>query len=662
MTAPSLVLPASPQAYRVRHRSRLCAAILFLVAVSAIPLRAQFQDPTPDELKMTADPKAPGAAAVYLYHEDNADGPGHASSIYDRIKVLTEKGKDLATVSIPYEPGVDKVTDIQARTIHADGTIIPLTAKPSDLVDIKTKGFQENTVTFTLPSVEVGSILEYRVKMRRDEDWTYLPTWEVQRTYFVHKEHYSFRPSAFTNMVYVVNIGPKDKVVQDKKDVFSLDIADVPPEPGDDWMPPMNTLRWYVEFFRNTGVTTADAFWENAGKRWAAWIESFTGPTGTLKKAVEQIVAPGETDEQKSAKIYAAVQKLDNTDFSRTKSKVERKKEKLKDIGKAEDVWKQQSGSADDIALLFAALARAAGLKAWPAYVVNRDRAMFNKGYLSDSQFDNDIVIVELGGKKVYLDPGQKMCPYGSLHWKHTWATGFELTDKGAILATTPGFTYKSSTVKRVADLDIDADGHVKGSLRLVMTGPNSLHWRQLALRNDEDEVSKQFNESMLALLPEGVQPSFDRFESLDDPSSSLVAVVNVNGNIGTATGKRLFLPGLFFQSRARHPFVAQDKRTVSVDVHYPLLEQDQVTYHLPSGFSAESTPQDANSSWPDHALLKIHSSTENGSVTVMRTLAYNFTLLAPEDYPNLHDFYQKVATADQQQLVLTRAPVVKGN
>jgi len=46
----------------------------------------------------------------------------------------------------------------------------------------------------------------------------------------------------------------------------------------------------------------------------------------------------------------------------------------------------------------------------------------------------------------------------------------------------------------------------------------------------------------------------------------------------------------------------------------------------------------------------------------VHRTLAYNFTLLDPKEYPNLHDFYLKVATADQQQLVLTRSPAAKGN
>src|ERR1035438_1835662 len=135
----------------------------FLLLAFSIPTFAfaQFQPPTGEELKMTADPKTPGAAAVYLYREETADDNIHFHSYVERIKVLTEKGKELATVRIPYEHGQFKVTGIKGRTIHADGTIIPLTAKPSDLVDVKSGTYQVNTMVFTLPSVEVGSILEY---------------------------------------------------------------------------------------------------------------------------------------------------------------------------------------------------------------------------------------------------------------------------------------------------------------------------------------------------------------------------------------------------------------------------------------------------------------------------------------------------------------------
>ena len=540
--------------------------------------------------------------------------------------------------------------------------MVPLTAKPSDLMEIKTKDFQENNVVFTLPGVDVGSIVEYRLRLERNQEWRFLPTWEIQRPYFIRKAHYYFRPGYFQNLMYSIYAGSITKLTEEKKEAFTLDLTDIPPEPDDDWMPPMNTLRWRVEFFSTTGFNDGEKWWKDQGETWARWAGDFTKPTGKIKDAAAGIVAPTDTEEQKAEKIYTAVMKLENTVFTRRKSKAERKKDKLKDISKAEDVWKQQIGTDDEIALLYVSLARAVGLQVRPMKVVDRNRAMFDKTYLSTYQLDDIIVEIELGGKKVYLDPGQKMCPFGSLNWKHTWASGLLISEKSAEIATTPGITYKDSTVKRVADLNIDESGNIKGVVRIAMTGPNALYWRQLALENDEEEVKKQFVESLDAILPEGVQADFDRFQALDDPSALLVGVMNVSGNIGSATGKHFFLPGLFFESRAHHPFVAQDKRTIPIDVHFPSLDQDQVIYHLPPGFNTESIPQDMSNSWPDHALLKTHFTTKDGAVTVLRTLAYNYTLLDPSDYANLHDFYQKVATADQQQLVLTRAPVAKGN
>ena len=137
-------------------------ALLLLAIASPALLLAQFQQPTDEELKMTSDPKAPGAAAVYLNVEEVTDDPLHYHSFYARIKVLLEKGKELATVEIPYQRGNFKVDDIKARTIHSDGTVIPLAAKPEDLLASKTTDKQIGRMVFTLPSVEVGSILEYR--------------------------------------------------------------------------------------------------------------------------------------------------------------------------------------------------------------------------------------------------------------------------------------------------------------------------------------------------------------------------------------------------------------------------------------------------------------------------------------------------------------------
>jgi len=84
-------------------RIRFWMQAAFSLAALTIPvsLWGQFQPPTDEELKMTSEPKAPGAAAIYLYREETADDNLHYHSRYERIKVLTEKGKELATVSVP---------------------------------------------------------------------------------------------------------------------------------------------------------------------------------------------------------------------------------------------------------------------------------------------------------------------------------------------------------------------------------------------------------------------------------------------------------------------------------------------------------------------------------------------------------------------------------
>ncbi|HMG86446.1 MAG TPA: DUF3857 domain-containing protein [Terracidiphilus sp.] len=657
----------------MRSKSALLVTLCCVTCVFPTLLSAQFQAPSKEELEMTSDPKAPGADAVYLYREEKTDDNLHYHSDYVRIKVLTEKGKELATVRTPYERRGFKVTDIQGRTIHRDGTVIPLTAKPSDLTDIKTKDYQVNSMVFTLPNVEVGSILEYRLQIRYEDSTVSSPTWQIQRPYFVHKAHYQFEPSKdlqyitdsrgnlANNLMYALILSDGSKMKHDVSGRYTLDVEDVPPIPTDDWMPPMNSINWRAEFYYSP-YSSGGEFWQKEGKRWVKETDRFADPDKTLKNAVAELVGSGDSEEQKARKLYDAVMKLDNTDFTREKSSAERKTEKLKAIKNAEDVWLQKSGSSDDLALLYVALARAAGLHVYPMQVVNRNRAIFDPNYLTLSQLDDYIAIVVLNGKDVYLDPGQKMCPFGLLHWKHTFASGVRLTDAGPNAGTTPLGAYTATAFDRIADLQIDDSGGVKGITRFILTGQEALYWRQLSIQNDESEVKKQFNEAIRGYLPDGVQADFNHFVALPDFNSNLIAMVDITGNIGTATGKRYFLPGLFFQAHARHPFVAQDKRTTLVDVHYPKMESDQVTYHLPAGFSVETLPQAADISWPSHAVFKVKTSATGSDVTVIRTVAFNFSILPSKDYGDLHDFYQKVATADQEQLVLTHAQVAKGN
>ena len=623
-----------------------------LSVVLSAPVWGQFQAPTKEELQMTVDPKAPGADAVYLSLADEQDGASSTRTYYERVKILTDKGLEKATLRFTHDPSTK--FEVEGRTIHKDGTAIPLIDKPSDLVEFKSKDQQWNSLVFTLPSVEVGSILEYRVKFKYSGPPPF-PTWLIQQDMFVHSAHYVFKSSLFGwGVTYVARLGGNAKVVDSQKGLYTLDLNDVTALPNEDWMPPLNTYKWRVSFF-STDFRTSREYWDAAGKFWANFVRDFTNPTGTLKKAAAEMVAPDDSQTVKAQKIYAAVMKLENTDFTRAKTNVERKKEKIKDIHNAQDVWRDQSGNGDEIALLYVALCRAAGLNVVPMIVVDRSRAILDEGLLSSGQMDDYIAVALVDGKQLYLDPGQKMCPFGTLHWKHTLASGFRLTDKTATIEMTPSLSFKASNTVRIADLTIDASGAAQGTVRLALQGQEAIYWRQIALENDEGEVKKRFNEWLAGYLPEGIQGDFDHFLALSDYELNLVATAHVSGNLGVVTGKHLFLPGLFFEVKSKHPFVAQDKRTIPVDVHYARMEQDDVTYHLPSGYSMDEIGKPSTISWPDHAKLVITTTTGPDGVHVIRNLVYNYTILDPKEYGSLHDFYRKVAAADQQQITLAR-------
>ena len=119
----------------------------------------------------------------------------------------------------------------------------------------------------------------------------------------------------------------------------------------------------------------------------------------SIKEAVAGLVAPTDSDLDKAKKLYDAVQALDNTDYSRQKSASEMKELKIKEAKHAEDTWAQKSGSSEDIAMLYLAMLRAAGLTAYAIKVVDRDRASSIPRNMSLDQLDTTLVALSTGGK-----------------------------------------------------------------------------------------------------------------------------------------------------------------------------------------------------------------------------------------------------------------------
>ena len=673
------------------------ALVLIVGAASVEGFAQKFQEPTKEELEMTTDPKAPGAPAVFLYREEVADNASHFISEYARIKVLTELGKEWATVEVPYAGG-GTPPFITGRTIHADGTVIPLTGRAEDL--LVTKSFKRHlrARVFNLPSVAVGSILEYKWTLPIGEGSvggvtsdmqefmnsalaSEIPFWDVQQDIFIHKERFYYNPlgdleknvignqaiihynadgELASYLLYSARLPVGVKVQVSPKPDYTLETQDVPAFSHEENALPESGRRYAVSFYY-TPYLAADIYWVDEGKRWSKEIDHAAEPSPEIKTAAAQITAGAASDDEKARKLYDAVQALKNTSLPSEGRATQRNQSDNRLT--AEQVWSDKGGTRNEIALLYLALARATGLQASAMSVADRDRRVFDPGYLSLDQLAVTLVVLRINGNDVFVDPGEKLLPYGQLRWSHMLCGGLLQTANGVShSAVTPPNNTKDAIAAHTADLMIDARGGMTGTVKVLMNGPEALHWRQLNLTDDAGAVKSQIGESLQRLLPQGMGAEIVNVQGLETSAGYLSVTAKVSGSVGTLTAKHLTVPAFFFSTGGSPHFISEESRESPIDLHFAQQVIDDVVYHLPAGYSVESAPQAAQLPWPDRAVLVVKSQLGPGTIDIKHIFARAFVLLDPKEYPALRDYYQKIAVNDQQQLVLVPGSGTAGN
>ncbi|MFY9530601.1 MAG: DUF3857 domain-containing protein [Candidatus Acidiferrales bacterium] len=178
--------------------SFLTLAVILGVAYGPTTLSAGegFQPVSAEELKMTSEPQAPGAPAIILYRQVDRDDNGRTSheDDYVRIKILTEEGRKYADIEIPFFKENENVVNIRARTIRPDGSILNFDGRVFEKSIAKAKGLRYLAKTFTLPDVQVGSVIEYYYTYDLSEHYIYDSHWILSHELFTRSAKFSLKP------------------------------------------------------------------------------------------------------------------------------------------------------------------------------------------------------------------------------------------------------------------------------------------------------------------------------------------------------------------------------------------------------------------------------------------------------------------------------------
>ncbi len=610
----------------------------------------------PADLKMTTEPKAPGAPAIYLYRQVDRKESGranHTEAYYFRIKILAEEGRKYGNIEIPYLRSVGGISNIRARTIHPDGTIVNFDGKIFENTIVKSKTLKYQAKTFTMPDVQVGSIVEYRFIYDLRDNYVFQSYWTVSADLFTKKAVFSFKPYENYDLQWNMPAGLPAGTAPPKNDqgIIRMTSEDVPPFQTEDFMPPEHELKFEVNFvYSQDGFEKdPDRFWKKYGKKHFDETEKFMDKRKAMQQAVAQIISPSDPADTKLRKIYARCQQVKNLNFEKAQERASYPKLKNDNV---EDVWKNQVAYSGDINLLFLALVRAAGFEGYYVRLSGRSEYFFKPQRMNASELDADAVLVKADGKDIFLDPATKFAPYGLLPWPETGVTGLCLDKQDGTWVQTPVPDSATCKIIRQADLTLTDDGAMEGTVTEIATGLEALRVRLSERFNDDTQRKENLEQGLKYTIPVTAEVELKNQPDWNSSGEQLVFKYDVKIPGWTSSaGKHELLPLGLFSGAQKHTF-EHAQRTYAIYFPYYFQTEDRIIIKLPPGWKVESLPKETHVD-AKAAEYRILVASQANDLQVTRTFRSDILLLQQSFYPTLRTFYQQIRSGDDAQAVL---------
>jgi hypothetical protein len=622
-----------------------------------------------DDLALKDNSADPGSAAMILERQVYTDDEKRLQTEWIRIKVLTEAGRSYADVQIPYRVKNTSIEDIRGRTVRPDGTVIPFSGVTFDKVVAKYKKYRYNARTFTLPGVEVGSVIEYSYALRWkerlpdyvrnpgsyiiEEGWTVpTTTWTIRQDLFTRHAVFVIRPVKGRRLDFA-KVRLPDKYPSLQPDgSMRMEVKNVPAIEEETYMPPESVLNSRVHFYYVVGFV--GNYWKTISKAQAERAQKFIEKTRFLEQAANSIAPPSDPPETRLRKLYARVQQVRYLSYEPTRTEKEEKSEHLSENKSAEDIFRHNYANANEINFLFTALARSAGFDASVVEVVNRGSNVFEPQVLDSSQLDAMIVLVRLNGEKLFFDPATRFCPYGVVPWFESDTGGLRWDKMGGDTLKVESPDGQLGAIERDADLKMQPDGGLDGTLEIVLTGQEALDRRLSAANEDEAGRRKLLEDEVKEVTPPGATINIDAVTGWQESEQPLRIKCHLNApRFAALTPRRLLFPLSVFQANSKNPF-PQVYRVEPVYFQHGYRVVDKIKIAIPAGYAVESLPADVDHK-VDFAEFHEKRTREADVVRLERNAQMTGYYFPVQAYIDLRKYFKRLRQSDAELVVLRK-------
>lgn len=573
-----------------------------------------------------------------------------------RIKILNDKGLNLANIKIPFYKYrmEESIKDLEAQTINLDasGSIVTSEVEQDLFYETKlNKRFSERV--FTFPEVKVGSVIEYRYTLVG----LAMRNWYFQKSIPVKYSSYKIDvPIEFEVVSSPITSLPfeskKDSAAKRVIQTFSMqNIPALRDEPF---------------------ITCEDDYLQRIESR----LVALTYPRGRVsyRQTWSQIITQLMEDEDFGLQLKKEIHRT--ADLDTELKTVEKQYEKMLAIHKyvrnnmewngfdniwalegVKSAWKDKKGTSGEINLVLVNLLKDAGLDANPVLVSTREHGIVNRFEPSIRQFDKVMAYVRInepGKSKIYvLDATDKYTPSHLIPQEVMYSNGLVIEKLGYNRYQGEWKTLwnEAQGFKNIVVLnaEIDEQGQLKGSASV-----NSFDYTRVNRLQDVKKGTDKFIEKYYTA--DNPRVKIDSFSISNADYDSLPLEQNFEfSETLAASGDYKYFSINKFSGLEKNPFVADNRFS---DVFFGAFRKYFIigNFTIPDDYSFDELPKNLRMILPDTSISFTRSSAvSENQLSVRINLEFKKPFYRVDEYPDFKEFYKKLFDLLNEQFVFRK-------
>ncbi|MFA6281077.1 MAG: DUF3857 and transglutaminase domain-containing protein, partial [Candidatus Omnitrophota bacterium] len=431
-------------------------------------------------------------------NEIKADNSSVATA-YMVEKILKEKGKDLAEVEIGYDSTYERVELEFARTITPEGKIVYAGAE--NIRDVsKYLNFplysNAKALIISMPSVDVGSIIEYKFKIYSSKLITgnrFSFIYRLREAYPIGQANFKLIvpktdgvKTSFFNEEYAksINFAPKVEEIKDTM-VYNWQFKEIKPIIPEEPMPSISLI--------NPAISVSNfSSWDEIYQWWEKLYKDKIELNKEVKEFVKNLTKDAKSDFEKAKKIYEFCAK--NVRYVAVEYG-----ESGYEPHYANDIFLNRYGDCKDKSILLVAMMREAGLRAYPVLIPTRGIYDMKKDFPS-VVFDHAISAVVLGGKTIFMDATAQTVAFSDIPLGDQERNVLVFLDDKYEILTTPLLKDNAGIYETTLNIDANEDAII--SRKVTTEGFFSSYQRYYFKYTHPDAIKADIQKKMVQISP----------------------------------------------------------------------------------------------------------------------------------------------------------------